>query len=62
MWFQESVLSGLLDPELMFYSDEAWFTFGYTNNQNNRYLGTEISYAVYELPLHDSKAGGVVCN
>jgi hypothetical protein len=24
-WFQKSVFNGLLDPDLMFYSDKAWF-------------------------------------
>jgi hypothetical protein len=26
MWFQELVFNGLLDPELRFFSDKAWFT------------------------------------
>jgi hypothetical protein len=25
-WFQKSVFSGLVDPELMFYSGDTWFT------------------------------------
>jgi hypothetical protein len=37
-WFQESVFCGRLDPQLMFYSDEVWFTLSvYVNSQNNRY-------------------------
>jgi hypothetical protein len=32
----DSIFSGLLDPELTFYSDKAWFILsGYVSSQNN---------------------------
>lgn len=32
-WFHESVFNGLLDPELMLYFEEAWFTLNvYVNS------------------------------
>jgi hypothetical protein len=38
-WFQESVTNGFLDPELVFFSDEAWFTLSRNvNSQNNMSL------------------------
>jgi hypothetical protein len=53
------VFKGLFDPELMFYSDEVWYTLsGYMNSQDNRYWSTENPHAVYEVPLHDLKVGG----
>jgi hypothetical protein len=55
-WFQESVFNGLLDPELMFYSDEEQFTLSrYMNSQNNRYWSTEYPHAVHEVPVHNFK-------
>lgn len=34
-WFQEAVFGGLPDLELIFYSDEAWFTLSdYVNSQS----------------------------
>jgi hypothetical protein len=57
-WIQKSVFSGLHGPELMFYSDEEWFSLsGYINSQNNRYWSTESHHAVHEVPLHDLKVG-----
>jgi hypothetical protein len=46
------VFNGLLDPELMLYSDEVWLS-GYVNSQNNRYWSTENPHAVHKVPLHD---------
>jgi hypothetical protein len=52
--FEESVSSSLLDPVLMFYSDEAWFTLsGYVN----RYWSTENPHAIHEVPFHGLKVG-----
>jgi hypothetical protein len=50
------VLNVLLDPELTFYSDKAWFNVsGYINSQNSTYWSTENPHAVHEVPLHDLK-------
>jgi hypothetical protein len=49
-WCQESVFNGLTDPELIFYSEEAWFNWSsYVNSQNNRYWSTENPHAVCEV-------------
>jgi hypothetical protein len=53
------VINGLLDPELTFYSDEAWFTLsGYINSQNDRYWFTENPHAVHKVLVHDEKLRG----
>lgn len=47
--FQESRASASLDPALVFFVDEAWFTLkGNVNNQNNRYWRLENPYLVHE--------------
>jgi hypothetical protein len=57
-WLQELAFNGLLDPELMFYSNKVWCTLsGYVNSQYNRYWSTENPQAVHEVPLHDLKVG-----
>jgi hypothetical protein len=38
-WFLQTVIDGEIDPQLTFFSDEAWFHLqGYINTQNNRYI------------------------
>jgi hypothetical protein len=57
-WFKESVFKRLIDPELTFYTDKAWFTLcAYINSQNNRHWSTENPDALHEVPLHDLKLG-----
>jgi hypothetical protein len=59
-WFQESVINGLIDPELVFYSEEAWFNLSsYVNSQNNRHWGTENPHAVHEVLLHNLNVGAI---
>jgi hypothetical protein len=37
-WFLQPVIEGEIDPQLTFFSDEAWFHLQrYINNQNNLY-------------------------
>jgi hypothetical protein len=37
-WFLQAVIEGEIDPQLPFFSDEAWFHLQeYINTQNNRY-------------------------
>jgi hypothetical protein len=37
-WFQQSVYDGIVDPDLMFDTNGAWFHLSsYVNSQNNRY-------------------------
>jgi hypothetical protein len=67
-WFQEFVFNGLLDLELRFYSDEAWFTLSrYVNSKNNRNWTTENVHAVCEVPVHhmrvvSKKCMGILCS
>jgi hypothetical protein len=55
---RESVFNGFLNPELMIYSDEPWFTLsGYVNSRNNRHWSTEILRTVHEGLVHGVKFG-----
>jgi hypothetical protein len=57
-WFLHSVVEGEIDPQLTFFSDEAWFHMqGYINTQNNRYWSSENSLITHEVPLHPVKVG-----
>jgi hypothetical protein len=41
-WFLHSVQDGEVEPQLVFFSDEAWFPLcGEVNSQNNQYLSAE---------------------
>jgi hypothetical protein len=41
-WFLQPVFEGEIDPQLTFFSDEAWFRLqGYINTQNNRYWSSQ---------------------
>jgi hypothetical protein len=41
--FQEPVLKGVLNTQLMFYSDKVWLTLSsYVNSQNNKYWSTRV--------------------
>jgi len=53
---QEMVESGRLDPNLIFFTDEAYFTLeGYVNKQNYRIWGSEPPKEFAEAPLHSRK-------
>lgn len=57
-WFFQHVADGILDPQLLFVTDEAWFHLnGYVNSQNNRYWATENPHETFQMPLHDIKVG-----
>jgi hypothetical protein len=57
-WFLQAVYDGVLDPELTFFTDEAWFHLsGYINAQNNRYWSSINPKQTSEVPLHDQKIG-----
>lgn len=57
-WLLQSVHDGYVDPELLFYSDEAWLHLsGYVNSQNNRYWCAENPHQLHVRPLHDVKIG-----
>jgi len=57
-WIRDEIFIGQIDPNLLFFSDEAWFHLsGYINSQNNRYWSTENPHQLHEIPLHDQKVG-----
>jgi hypothetical protein len=57
-WLLQSVFEGEIDPQLTFYSDEAWFHLQrYINTQNNRYWSSQNPYLTHEVPPHSVKVG-----
>jgi hypothetical protein len=50
-----AVYDAVLDPKLIFFTDEAWciLTSGYINVRNNRYWSGNHLRETFELPLHD---------
>jgi hypothetical protein len=56
--FLQPVVEGELDPQLTFFSHEAWFHLqGYINMQNNRYWSSQNPHLTHEVPLHPVKVG-----
>jgi hypothetical protein len=64
LWVVSEIsIQRIFDAELMSYSDKVWdILSGYVNSQDNRYRSRENSRTVHEVPLHDLKVGGLVCN
>ncbi|KAJ4430119.1 hypothetical protein ANN_22329 [Periplaneta americana] len=57
-WYLASLNDGLFDPQLVFFSDEAWFHLnGRVNSRNSRYWCAENPNGVYEVPHYDRKIG-----
>jgi hypothetical protein len=54
-----SLSSKVIDPQLTFFSDEAFFHLqGYINTQiNNRYWSSQNPHLTHEVPLHPVKVG-----
>jgi hypothetical protein len=54
----KNVHDGLVDPQLLFITDEAYFHLsGYVNSQHTRIWSDENPHAVHQTPLHDIKIG-----
>jgi inhibitor of nuclear factor kappa-B kinase subunit alpha len=54
----KNVHDGLVDPQLLFITDEAYFHLsGYVNSQNTRIWSDENPRSVHQIPLHDIKIG-----
>jgi hypothetical protein len=57
-WSLRSVNDGEVDPQFVFFSDEALFSLSReVGSQNNWYLSAENSNFINELSLHDEKIG-----
>ncbi|XP_069695687.1 uncharacterized protein [Periplaneta americana] len=57
-WFLQSVNDGHLDPQLVMFSDEAWFHLhGRVNTENSRYWSVDNPRLTHESPKHDPKVG-----
>src|SRR6185437_9724828 len=57
-WVRDQILHGHIEPNSLFFTDEAWFHLtGYVNSQNNRYWSNENPHQLHEVPLHDAKVG-----
>jgi hypothetical protein len=55
-WFLQPVVKGEIDPQLTFFSDEAWFHLQeYINTQNNRYWSSQKPHLTHEVLLHPVK-------
>jgi hypothetical protein len=51
-------ITGEIDPQLTFLSDEAWFyLLGYTNMKNNWYWRSMNLHLTYEVLLHPVEVG-----
>jgi hypothetical protein len=57
-WTLQYVHEGIVDPMLLFMSDEVGFHLsGFVNAQSTRQWDTENPHAEHEIPLHDQKVG-----
>jgi hypothetical protein len=57
-WLLLNVHDGIIDPDLFFMSEEAWFhVSGNVNAQNNRIWDTENPHVLHQRLLHDTKVG-----
>ena len=57
-WMLQNVNNGIIDPCLIWFTDEAWFHLnGYVLSQNNRYWSHENPHRIHEIPLHDERIG-----
>jgi hypothetical protein len=57
-WFLQSVVKGEIDPQLIFFSDEAWCHLqGYINMQNNCYCGSQNPHLTHDIPFHPVNVG-----
>jgi hypothetical protein len=54
----QSVHDRVVDPVLLFMSNEAWFHIsGFVTAQNTCHWDTKNPHTIHEGPLHDQKVG-----
>jgi hypothetical protein len=57
-WLLRNVHGGIIDPNLFFMSDEAWFhVSGNVNAQKSHIWDTENPHVLHQRPLHDINVG-----
>jgi hypothetical protein len=57
-WLLQNVHDGIMDPQLLFMTDEAWLhVSGRVNAQNVRIWSDNNPHAVHHVPLHSEKVG-----
>jgi hypothetical protein len=58
IWFLQSVVEGEIDPQLTFFSDEAWLHLqGYISTQDNRYWSSQNPHLTHQGPPHPVRVG-----
>jgi hypothetical protein len=51
-WFQQLVCDGMVDADLMFYTDKVWFHLsGYVNSQNSHYWSVENPHSIQDVKI-----------
>jgi hypothetical protein len=62
LWVVSRIGSLFLDPEIVFSSDQAWFTSNQkVNKLNNIYLCFKLPHSINKVPLHHFKSQSFVC-
>jgi hypothetical protein len=57
-WLLQNVHDGIVDPQLLFMTDEAWFyVSGLVNVQNVRIWSDDNPHAIHQVPLLSEKMG-----
>jgi hypothetical protein len=57
-WLLQNVHDGIVDPQLLFMTDEAWFhVSGRVSVQNVRTWSVDNPHAIHQVPLHSEKVG-----
>jgi hypothetical protein len=53
-----AVDDGMVDPDIIFYTEKAWFHLScHVNSQNSRCWSAENLHTIHEVLLHDVKIG-----
>jgi hypothetical protein len=57
-WMLKNVHGGLVNSQLLFITNEAYFHLsGYVNARNTRIWNDKYPHSVHQIPLHDTKIG-----
>jgi hypothetical protein len=57
-WLLQNVHDGIVDPQVLIMTDEAWLHLsGHANAQNVRIWSDENPHAIQQMPLQSEKVG-----